>query len=122
MRLGSATWAGILLMSTFVTSCTRSTPANTQSNQAQPTPNTAALPSPAPSPEAKPKTAVPPAGTQQPSSKAQPQNAPEQTAQQETPAPTPAPPPPVVLPAGTVVSVRLNTPVGSQSSKMGDKF
>jgi hypothetical protein len=39
------------------------------------------------------------------------------------PAPLPPPPPkPVVIPAGTVVTVRLATALGSKSSKTGDPF
>jgi len=42
------------------------------------------------------------------------------------PAPVPPPPPPspkpVVIPAGTVVTVRLSTALGSKSSKTGDPF
>jgi hypothetical protein len=38
-------------------------------------------------------------------------------------APVPPPPPkPVVIPAGTVVTVRLSTALGSKSSKTGDAF
>lgn len=121
MRLGSAAWAGVLLLGMLAGSCARSTPANTPSSETQPTPNTSAQSSPAPVGGVTPpstsaeKQTVPTAQS--------PQNSqPPQTAQQEAPAPPPAPPPPAVLPAGTVVSVRLDTPVGSNTSKAGDKF
>lgn len=118
MRLRSAAWTGILLLSLLVSSCSRSTPGNTPSSEAQPTPDTSAQSSPAPAAGGKPEAAPP-------SEKSSPSTQPErsQTAQQEAPAPPPPPPPPpVVVPAGTVLSIRLNTAVGSNSSKVGDKI
>jgi hypothetical protein len=39
------------------------------------------------------------------------------------PKPTPPPPPkPVVIPAGTVINVRLSAPLGSKTSQTGDSF
>src|SRR5215469_10678355 len=110
MRVRSAAWAGGLLLSLLFSSCTRSTPGNTPSSEAQPTPDTTAQSSPAPAAGGKPESA--PAPEKAPNTK------PEhpQTAQQEAPAATPAPPPPIVLPAGTVLAVRLNTALGSSSS------
>jgi hypothetical protein len=35
---------------------------------------------------------------------------------------TPAPPPPIVIPAGTLITVNLLTPVGSKISHAGDRF
>src|SRR5215467_4334853 len=121
MRGRFAAWASILLLILLVSSCARNTPANTQSSGGQPTPDTSAQSAPAPA--AGEKTAAPPpAATQQ--SKAPQATTPQgTTAQQAAPAPAPvAPPPPVVLPAGTVLTVRINDPVGSNSSKPGDKF
>src|SRR6185312_1498564 len=38
------------------------------------------------------------------------------------PAPPPPPPRPVVIPAGTVITVRLSSALGSKSSQTGDPF
>ena len=44
-------------------------------------------------------------------------------AQAPAPAPAPTPPPePVVIPSGTVITVRLSSALGSKSSKTGDTF
>jgi hypothetical protein len=117
MRLRSAAWTGILLLSLLVSSCSRSTPGNTPSSEAQPKPDTTAQSSPAPAAGGKSEAAP----AQQNAPTTQPER--PQTAQQEAPAVTPPPPPPaVVMPAGTVLAVRLNTALGSTSSKTGDKF
>jgi len=41
---------------------------------------------------------------------------------QETPAPPPPPPKPIVIPAGTVLTVRLQDAIGSKTSQSGDRF
>src|SRR6266550_5979784 len=40
----------------------------------------------------------------------------------EAPPPPPPPPKPVVIPAGTVITVRLGNAVGSKTSTAGDRF
>lgn len=119
MRLRSAAWAGGLFLSLLVSSCTRSTPGNTPSSEAQPTPDTQAQSTPAPAAGEKPEAAPTPPSTTTKKPVAPPQNSPQaQTAQKEVPAPAP----PVVLPAGTVIAVRINDAVGSNTSQAGQKF
>jgi len=120
MRVRSAAWAGGLLLSLLFSSCTRSTPGNTPSSEAQPTPDTQAQSAPAPAAGEK-QQAAPPSTTAKKPVAPQPENSPlPQTAQKEVPAP--APPPPVILPAGTVIAVRINDAIGSNTSEAGQKF
>ena len=113
-----AVWAGIVALCFAASSCTsRTTPASTPSSQTQPTPETAAQPSP--SPTIGPEKAVPPK-TSTKEKKTQPGGpTPPSSALKESPTP---PPQPVILPAGTVLSVRINEAVGTNTSKTGDKF
>jgi len=105
MKLRAAVGAGILLMCLLAITCTRQTPGNPSSNQAQPNNAEATSPTPAPAPaageEKKPTPQVP----------SQAENA---------PAPTPAPP--VVVPAGTVLTVRTSEAIGTQQSQPGQTF
>jgi hypothetical protein len=48
--------------------------------------------------------------------------APAATAPTPAPEPPPPPPKPVVIPAGTVITVRLSSALGSKSSQTGDPF
>jgi hypothetical protein len=119
MKSRSAAWAGILVLCFAASSCnTRSTPAST--SQPQPTAETASQSSPAPAPTEERTPAEPKAAAKEkktlPSEKTE-----SQMAQKAPPTPLP-PPPPVILPAGTVLSVRINEAVGSKTSKAGDKF
>lgn len=122
MRLRSAAWASSLLLSLLVSSCTRSTPGNTPSSEAQPTPDTQAQSTPAPAAGEKSEAAPPSTSAKKPVAPKPENPSQPQTAQNEPPAPAPAPPPPVILPAGTVIAVRINDSLGSNSSRAGQKF
>ncbi len=50
------------------------------------------------------------------------ESAPAASPRAEAPPPKPAPPKPIVIPAGTVLTVRLQQPVGSKISKPGERF
>jgi hypothetical protein len=115
MKIRSAAWAAILFLFLIASSCSRSTPGNTPSSQAQPAsqtqPTTAEnTPQPLPAPAAGGPTAP-----EKPAAKPQSQ-APQRAA------PPPAPPPPIVLPAGTVLTVRVDNAIGTKTSHVGDKF
>ena len=118
MKPRSAVWAGIVVLCFAASSCTsRSTPASTPESQTQPTPESAAQASP--SPTAAPEKAQSPK-TSAKEKKTVP-GGPTAPATAQNPSPTPAPQP-IILPAGTVLSVRTNEAVGSKTSKTGDKF
>jgi hypothetical protein len=91
-------------------------PATTSDNSQQ-------RPAAAPAPEPEPPAAAPAPEPEPPASKAPKQSAAVKPPVVEEPPPKPpAPPPPVVIPAGTVITVRLDQPVGSKTSKQGDPF
>jgi len=122
MKLRSAAWAGTLFLIFLANSCTRSTPGNTPSSQAQPTAELTPQSSPAPAAgeEAKAPTEPTPAVK-----KRAPKTAPEVAKNEVPPVPVaapPTPPPPVVLPAGTTLAVRLNDKLDTKTSKAGDTF
>jgi len=118
MKLRAAAWAGTLCLILLAASCSRSTPANTTSSQAQPTPDQTPQQSATPAadeaktPEKSNPAPVLKKHTTKPEARAD-------TAQNVPPAP---PPPPVILPAGTVLTVRINDAVSAKTSKPGDKF
>ena len=108
---------GILLLG----SCNKkSTPASTAENNAQtsasqPAPPAETVPPPS-------QSAVAPANTEQ-AVEPPPPTAPAKKRTVETARPVPPPPPqPVVIPAGTVITVRLQQPLSSKSNKPGDRF
>jgi hypothetical protein len=114
----SAVWAGIVALCLVASSCaSRTTPASTPSSQTQPTPEIAAQPSSFPAAEQ--GKAPPPkeAAREKKTLSGQPTTSPST----QTTSPTP-PPQPVILPAGTLLTVRVNKTVGSSTSKSGDKF
>jgi hypothetical protein len=96
--------------------CTRQTPGNPSSNQAQPNNAESTPPKPTPAPTAVEGTTTQPAAPAPAAPAAPP--APE-VAEKPTPKP---PPPPVVLPAGTVISVRIDQPISAKSSQVGQAF
>jgi len=111
MKLRAAVGAGVLLMCLLAITCTRQTPGNPSSNQATQSSNAEnPPPNPAPAPtaveEAKPPKAAKPA---------EPQETP--LAEQK-----PTPKPPVVLPAGTAISVRNTDTISAKSSQAGQAF
>lgn len=120
MKLRAAVGAGVLLTCWLAISCTRQTPANpspsqTQSNQSAE--NTPPKPASAPTvAEGKPSEAAPSNQAEKPA-----QAAPPPEAAETAPQPTPAPPP-VVLPAGTVLTVRTNSEIGAKSAQAGQAF
>ncbi len=112
MKLRTAVGAGVLLMCLWTITCTRQTPGNPSSNQATQSSQAANTPpAPAPAPtaveEAKPQT-QPPAPAAVPS---------EPVAQSK-----PAPRPPVIVPAGTALSVRTTDTISAKSSQVGQTF
>jgi hypothetical protein len=93
---------GLLLIVSACTSNKPSSPSNADANQSQPAAtDSAQSPAPNPAPPAPAEVATPPA----------------------PPEPPPKPKPkPVVIPSGTVLTVRLQQEVGSKSSQQGDHF
>ena len=63
-----------------------------------------------------------PADSAAPSSSGAPTSSAAAPAQPPAPAPQPEPPPPVVIPAGTSISVRLGQALSSKANKTGDSF
>lgn len=122
MKLRAAVGVGVLLMCLAAITCTRQTPGNPSSNQAQPNNAENTPPKPMPAPAAAEGTANPAPVAQAPGP---PQAAPPavpaapEIAEQPTPKP---PPPPVVLPAGTVITVRVSEAIGAKSSQPGQPF
>lgn len=130
--------ASLLLPAAFLcsTGCKSkpSTPeqASQPSAQTAPAPSNPAAPSSAPSGSTAPSSATPtraapsaPAGS---SAATQPAAAPAVNVATNTPTPTaappppPPPPPPIVVPAGTILHVRLVQAVGSKISQQGQRF
>jgi hypothetical protein len=126
MRLRLLLWACVMSLCIASSSCnTRSTPASpSSSNQAQPTPESASQPSSTPV-ASEDKAPVTQSAAKEKKGPAD-QNTGShlaQTAPKTVPTPAPTPPSqPVILPAGMVLSVRINETVGSKTSKTGDKF
>lgn len=110
MKLRAAVGAGILLTCLLAITCTRQTPGNPSSNQAQSNNAATTSPTPAPAPAA--------VEEKKPPTPAAPSQAPRQA--QNAPAPTPAPP--VVVPAGTVLTVRTSEAIGTKQSQPGQTF
>lgn len=121
MKVRSAAWASILCLFFMASSCTKSTPGNTPSSQAQPTNQAQATPEntaqPSPALAAEPTA---PATTAAKTKKYPPQQQTQPLAQNT--APQPPPPAPVILPAGTVLTVRVDDAIGTKTSHVGDKF
>jgi len=127
MKLRAAVGVGILLMCLLAITCTRQTPGNPSSNQTQsnssettppkptPAPTAAEVPN-QPPPAARPAAPVTGAGPAQ--APAQPQAEPATTMEK----PSPKPPPPVVLAAGTVISIRTNEKISAKESDAGQTF
>jgi len=127
MTLRPAAWASTLILAMLAVSCTKNTPGNTPSSQAQPatesTPQSSpasaageeskAVATPEKAPALKERAPAPKQATTE-------KKVPEQEA--VTQAPPPTPPPPVVLPAGTKLNVRINDAVSAKNSKPGDAF
>jgi len=122
MKLRSAAWAGTLFLILLANSCTRSTPGNTPSSQAQPTAELTPQTSPTPAAAEETKAPTQPA----PAVKKRAAKTAPEVAKNEVPPPPvaapPTPPPPVVLPAGTTLAVRLNDTLDTKKSKAGDTF
>src|SRR5215475_11680115 len=111
MKLRAAVGVGVLLMCWWTTTCTRQTPGNPSSDQAKqsshaenPPPN----PAPAPTAVEEAKPQAPPQAPVAP----QPPVAVEK----------PTPKPPVVLPAGTVLTVRTTDAISAKTSQAGQAF
>src|ERR1700756_4939304 len=128
-KLRAAVGAGVLLMCWLAGTCTRQTPGAPSSNQNQlnqSTENTPPKPATAPTAaeDKSAQTAAPPMQPPAPAEKssvpAQPGNAGPTQAAIEQPAPTPIPP--LVLPAGTVLTIRTNAEISAKSSQPGMGF
>jgi hypothetical protein len=119
MKLRIVVGVGVLLMGLMATTCTRQTPGNPQNQSAentppQPTPAlTAVEGKEATAPVAEPQAPRPTAPSQ-----SQATVAPE-AASVSTPAPAP---PPLVLPAGTVLTVRTTNAIEAKSAEAGQTF
>jgi hypothetical protein len=121
MKLRAAVGVGILLACLLAITCTRQTPGNPSSNN-QAKSNSAENIPPNPTP-------APPAGEEQqrqPLAPAEPQTTQPTAPETMTPAavetPTATPPPPVVLPAGTVITVRSTSAIGAKTAQAGQTF
>jgi len=109
MKLRSAIWASVVTLLLLTSSCkSGNSPANPSEAQATPA-NTV-------------PTSQPAAPRQPDAAKAKEVQPAPEVAQKEAPTPAPTPPPPVIVPAGTILSVRINEAVGSKENKAGDKF
>jgi len=117
MKLRAAVGVGVLLMCLAAITCTRQTPGNPSSNQAQQNNAENTPPKPTPAPAAAEGTQQQPAAPSQAVPPVVPA-APE-VAEQPTPKP---PPPPIVVPAGTVIMVRTTEAIGAKSSQAGQPF
>jgi hypothetical protein len=110
-----------LFLSLALAGC-KSRPAADNSAPAAPAPAPAAAPAPDQTGAAQPAAAPAPAptGTTQPAAPAaEPATAPAPAAEA---APPPPPPPPPVVPAGTAISIRTASALGSKLSQPGDTF
>jgi hypothetical protein len=116
MKLRAAVGVGVLLMCLAAITCTRQTPGNPSSNQAQPNNAENTPPKPTPAPAAAEGNQQPATG---PPQEATPAPAVPQVAEQAAPKPTPAP---VVLPAGTVIAIRTTEAISAKSSQAGQAF
>lgn len=146
MKLRAAVGVGVLLMCLGTITCTRQTPGNPSSNQAnQPSHAENQPPNPAPAPTVAEETKQPvttPApivATPKPAAQAKPV-APKAkpvapvTAEDEAPAAPakatekpmaaqkPSPRPPMILPAGTTLTVRTSDTISAKSSEAGQTF
>ncbi|HEV7551897.1 MAG TPA: hypothetical protein VGP65_09445 [Candidatus Angelobacter sp.] len=120
-------WSVLIAMMFLVLGCRSDKASEKQSaanqQQASPTPpnDTAAQPSPSPQSEAVEKPEPKPA--LKPRSEASPATESQGTADTPTPTPTPTPEPtPVVVPAGTDLSIRTTSPIGTNSSQGNQEF
>jgi len=119
VKLRSAIWTSVVTLLLLSSSCKSGNAPSGSTNQAEATPAVTAQSSqPSPTPE-QPAAPAQTGATTKTTKKSQ--AAPE-TARKEAPTPAPTPPPPVILPAGTVLSIRTNEAIGSKGSKAGDKF
>src|SRR5882757_141776 len=113
----------LLIVGCSKKSASNSTPDNSNNNQtaaSQPPPTPPAESQPLPEAASPPPPEPTPHITQAPAKK-MPEN--PKPAPQEAAAPPPKPAPkPIVIPAGTVLNVRLDQPVSSKTNKTGDPF
>ena len=111
MKLRTAAWTGIgtLVLCFPVMSCTRNSSGNTPPSTAQDVANSTPHSSPSPAP----------AAAEELRAEEQSQKKTAQAAAEARPNPAP---PPTILPAGTIIKVRLNEGLGTQTSHAGDKF
>ena len=105
MKLRAAVGVGVLLMCLWTTTCTRQTPGNPSSDQAK---QSSQAENPPPNPAPAP-TAV---------EEAKPQAPPQAPVAAEKPSPKP----PVVLPAGTVLTVRTTDAISAKTNQAGQTF
>jgi hypothetical protein len=122
MKLRAAVGVGILLTCLLAITCTRQTPGNPSSNQPQSNSSETTPPKPTPAPTAAEEAKPPAAPARPPAAAPAPQAAP--AAEATTPAEKPSPkmPPPVVLAAGTVITVRTNETISAKQDQAGQAF
>jgi hypothetical protein len=114
----------ILIVTLLLAGCDRKSGSNenANANDTQTTASNTAPPPPA-EPQPAPEVAPPP---QEPIPTVKPKVPRRAEKMTEVPAqvavPPPPPPKPIVIPAGTVLNVRLEQPISSKSSKTGDSF
>jgi len=90
--------------------------------EASPTPSSETSVPPLPSPEASATQGTPkPKAAPKPKTEATPESSPTSTPA-DTPTPTPTPTPPVVLPAGTALSIRTTGPLSTSKSQVKQEF
>ena len=90
--------------------------------EASPTPPSETSVPPLPSPEASATQGTPkPKAAPKPKTEATPESSPTSTPA-DTPTPTPTPTPPVVLPAGTALSIRTTGPLSTSKSQVKQEF
>ena len=117
-KLRAAVGAGVLLMCWLAGTCTRQTPGAPSSNQNQPNQSAENTP---PKPATAP-TAAEEKSTQTAAPTAPPQSGNVAPAQAAAEQPAPTPPPPLVLPAGSALTVRTNSDISAKTSQPGTGF
>jgi len=125
MKLRAAVGVGILLTCLLAITCTRQTPGNPSSNQTQSNSSETTPPKPTPAPTAAEVPNQPPPAPARPAAPVTgsgPAQAPAQPPSATMEKPSPKPPPPVVLAAGTVISIRTNEKISAKESDAGQTF
>lgn len=114
-KLRAALGAGVLLMCWLAGTCTRQTPGAPSGNQSQPNQSTENTP---------PKPATAPSAAEEKPAPTSQASAPEpaKAAQNEASAEQPVPAPPLVVPAGSVLTVRTNSEISANSNQPGTGF